>query len=469
MPVSSSAAQERTCALPLVPRLALGNVSRCVRDYSVYFATLAFSACLLYAFNASGDYLLALPLNVEQAEVIVRSQGVTGAFSVFVVLVFAVLAAYASRFIVRRRSREFGLYGILGMRAPTLASVVATEGAFTGALGLVAGLVIGMASSPAFGVVAAFVFGVPWRLAWFFSPDAALATCCWFAVIEGGAILLCVADVCRRPLLELIEHDRAPERLVLAGRSVTRAQCVLAVVLLAVVWGSCVVQPGLFVLAILPMGWAAYVATSLVFRVVAARVPAIARHRPDYWKGLRAFALRQLEARVSSGCQALSCTCVLLACAVCMACAGLAFSVGQRAAGVAGPGVPSAASLAPIGYVGIFYGESFLVAAAAVLALQQLSQAIDGRPAYATLVELGAEPREVLAAIRAQVGASFVLPAAMAVAHDLAGLALVRSLASGVPDGVFAAVAGLSLGGTLAMLTLYYLLCVRECRRILLG
>lgn len=466
MPVSNPAAQVRACALPFAWRLALGNVSRCVRDYSVYFATLAFSACLLYAFNASGDYLLALPLNVEQTEVVAKAQDVTGAFSVFVVLVFAVLVAYASRFIVRRRSREFGLYGILGIRVSTLAAVVAAEGAFTGVLGLAAGLVIGMALSPAFGLVAACVFGVPWRLAWFFSSDAALATCGWFAVIEGGAILLCVVDVCRRPLLELLEHDRAPEQLALAGQSVTRAQCVLAGALLAVVWGSCVVQPGLFVLAILPMGWAAYVATSLAFRVVAARVPAIIRLRPGYWKGLRAFALRQLEARVSSGCQALSCTCVLLACAVCMACAGLAFSVGQRAAG---PGGPSAASLAPIGYVGIFYGETFLVTAAAVLALQQLSQAIDGRPAYATLVELGAEPREVLAAIRAQVGASFVLPAAMAVAHDLAGLTLVRSLASGVSDGVFATVAGLSLGGTLAMLALYYLLCVRECRRILLG
>lgn len=469
MPVSPSTAQARACGLPLALRLALGNVSRCVRDYSVYFAALAFSACLLYASNASGDYLLALPLTVEQAEVIARARDVTGAFSVFVVLVFAVLVAYASRFIVRRRSREFGLYGVLGMRVPTLAAIVAAEGVLAGALGLAAGLVLGTASSPAFGAVAAFVFGAPWRLAWFFSLDAACATCGWFAVIEGVATLLCVADVCRRPLLELVEHDRAPERLVLVGRSATKAQGVLAVALLAVVWGSCVAQPGLFVLAILPMGWAAYVATSLVFRVVAARLPAIARRRPGYWRGLRAFALRQLEARVSSSCQALSCACVLLACAVCMGCAGLALSVGQRAAGVAGPGAPSGSSLAPIGYVGIFYGEAFLVAAAAVLALQQISQAMDGRPAYASLVALGAEPREVRAAIRVQVGASFALPAAMAAAHDLAGLVLVRTLAAGVSDGVFAAIAGLTLGGTLAMLALCYLLCVRGCRRILLG
>ena len=34
-------------------KLALGNVRRSLRDYSVYFATLALAACLLYSFSAS--------------------------------------------------------------------------------------------------------------------------------------------------------------------------------------------------------------------------------------------------------------------------------------------------------------------------------------------------------------------------------------------------------------------------------
>ncbi len=309
--------------MPVTLRVALGNVSRCARDYSVYLVTLAFATCLLYAFNASGDYLLAMPLTGSQLEVIHKARDITGAFSVFVVLVFAVLVAYATRFIVRRRSREFGTYALLGMRAPALAAILAAEGTLVGLAALVAGLTLGVVASPAFGVVAAFVFGVPWQLAWSFSPAAALDACTWFAGIEGLAIVLSVVDVLRRPLVELVEHDRAPERLAFATRrGVTRAQAAGAVVLLAVVWGSCVTQPGLFVLAILPMGWAAYVATSLVFRLVAAGVPARVRRSSRYWEGLRAFTLRQVEGHVSTGCQALSCTCVLVACAVCMICAG---------------------------------------------------------------------------------------------------------------------------------------------------
>ena len=58
--------------MPVTLRVALGNVSRCARDYSVYLVTLAFATYLLYAFNASGDYLLAMPLTGPQLEVIQR-------------------------------------------------------------------------------------------------------------------------------------------------------------------------------------------------------------------------------------------------------------------------------------------------------------------------------------------------------------------------------------------------------------
>ena len=104
-----------------------------------------------------------------------------------------------------------------------------------------------------------------------------------------------------------------------------------------------------------------------------------------------------------------------------------------------------------------------------MLALQQASQALDGQRAYATLMALGADGREVRGAVRAQVGAAFAVPAALALAHDCFGLMLVRQLACGVPDEVFLSIAVCSVVGTLTLLALYYLLCVRECSRVLLG
>ena len=96
-------------------KLALGNVRRSLRDYSVYFATLALAACLLYSFIASGNYLLALDLTPDQRAIYAKSGTVLEGFSVFVVVIFIFLVAYANRFIVRRRKREFGLYALVGM------------------------------------------------------------------------------------------------------------------------------------------------------------------------------------------------------------------------------------------------------------------------------------------------------------------------------------------------------------------
>lgn len=451
-----------------VTRAALASVCRCVTDYSVYFATLVLAACLLYTFGASGDYLASLGLNEAQLQVMERSRDVLGAFSAFVALVFAVLVAYATRLVVRRRSHELGTCALLGVRPSLLAFAMAVEQLSVGALALAAGVALGAALSPALGLTAALAFGVPWRLAWSFSAGAACSCAASFAAAVALAVALAAVDVLRRPLVDLLGMGRAPEGLWLMEGRPAAAQALLAAALLAAAWGTCALAPGLFVIAILPLGWAAYVATTIVIRLAAAYLPRGLRRSRCYWRGLRAFVWRQAASRVSSSCQALSCACVLLSCAVCMICAGLSLSVGLRASGVAADAA-EAAALAPIGFVGVFYGESFLVAAVAVLALQQLSQAGEQRRAFAALERLGVGDREARAAVRAQVGIAFLLPCGVALAHAAVGLSLVRGIARAVPDETFAAVAGCSLLAAAVLLCAYFLLCTRECRRMLLG
>ena len=144
-------------------KLALGNVRRSLRDYSVYFATHALAACLLYSFIASGDYLLALDLTPDQRSIYAKSGTVLEGFSVFVVVIFIFLVAYANRFIVRRRKREFGLYALVGMPRHGVAAVLALEGLVVGAASLAAGIILGGLLSPVFSAIAAFVFDAPWR------------------------------------------------------------------------------------------------------------------------------------------------------------------------------------------------------------------------------------------------------------------------------------------------------------------
>lgn len=326
-------------------KIAIGNIKRSFGDYSIYFMTLAFAACLLYSFTASTDYLLALDLSDQQRGVYDSANGVMQAFSVFSVIVFAFLVVYANRFILRRRSHEFALYEILGMPASSIARILAYEGCIVGLLALVIGMLVAVVISPLSGFVAAFVFDVPYKLVFTFSSDALCWTAGCFLAIMVLATLLGIRDVGRRPLIELLRANSTPD------------------------------SP---------------------------------------------------------------------------------------------KGIDNAAALAPIGYVGIFYGITFLVAAAAVLALQQLADAVDSAGRFALLADLGCDPKMMRGAIRTQVGVYFAAPFAFAMVHDCFGLALVGFLALVLGSSSYMVIVAAVIGGTVVLLGIYYLLTCRECQRVLL-
>ncbi len=445
-------------------KLALRNVRRSVADYSVYFATLTFAACLLYAFTSSTDYLLALDLTPDQRAIYEKAGGAMQAFSTFTVLVFAFLITYANRFILRRRSHEFGTYALLGMGGGEMAVILALEGTLVGAGALAAGLALGCAASPLFGAAAAFVFGVPWKPVLTWSPDAALWTAGSFAAVMALATLLGMRTMRRKSLGELMGAARRPDQPRGLGRLTGRAQLIVGIALLAFVWGTCLLQPALFVGLMLPYGVVAVLGTGLIFRYTATRLPDFLRRRcPNwYWTSLHSFTLRQVEARVCASSNAMACVCALVAVAVCMITTGLAFSVGLRESPLG-----SGETLAPIAYAGIFYGATFLVTAAAVLALQQLSEAADSLSRYQLLDDLGAPRAMRVAAVRAQVGVYFVAPIAFALVHDAFGMLLVLFLSLALGATQLTAIIGGTVGGTLALMGAYYLITARQCVRML--
>lgn len=450
--------------LYLYLKLALGNVRRSLRDFGVFFATLAFAACLLYAFVASTDYLLALDLTPQQRANYQESTNILQAFSIFIVIIFAFLIGYGQRFLVRRRKREFGLYALVGMEPRGVAAVLTLESAVVGVGALAAGIFAGAILSPAFGLVAAFVFDAPWRFMVTFSADAARWCAGCFAAIMAIAALATVRSIRKSTLVSLMAAERTPERPRATGTGTVRLQKAVAAALLAVVWGSCLFAPGYFIVFIIPMGFAAFGATYLIMRILCRSRAERARRRPErYFDGLRMFTVRQVEARVESSAAAMSCVAVLIAAAVCMIVAGLAFSVGMRASEL----VAAPMAMAPIGYVGLFYGAAFLVSAAAILALQQLTSAVESAGSYRVLEQLGAERALVRRSVRAQVAAVFVLPLGFALTHDIFGLALVGVLALLMDSVGYLLFAAGTVVFTMAVMGVYYLITTRACTRAL--
>ena len=117
-------------------------------------------------------------------------------------------------------------------------------------------------------------------------------------------------------------------------------------------------------------------------------------------------------------------------------------------------------------FLGLYLGFTFLLAAAAVLALQQLSQAADNTGRYALLRRLGAEETLVARSATQQVALAFLLPLLLALVHSVVGMKAANDLiaTAGKVDSVSSsAVTALVLvvvyGG-------YFLATALACRRM---
>lgn len=120
-------------------------------------------------------------------------------------------------------------------------------------------------------------------------------------------------------------------------------------------------------------------------------------------------------------------------------------------------------------FLGLYLGFTFLLAAAAVLALQQLSQAAGNARRYAVLRRLGAEERLTARSSTQQVALAFLLPLTLALIHAAVGMKAANDLISSVGkvDSVHSsAIAALVL---LVVYGGYFLATALACRRIAVG
>ena len=124
----------------LYVKLALRNLKRSLKEYSIYVFTVTITMTLLYAFFAiafSGEMqdLVTTYDNIKSIMIMV---------SILVTLIIAWLIYYISNFILQKRSREFGMYLLLGMKRTQVSRMFLFEQLALGAVGFFIGCVLGI-------------------------------------------------------------------------------------------------------------------------------------------------------------------------------------------------------------------------------------------------------------------------------------------------------------------------------------
>lgn len=96
-----------------------------------------------------------------------------------------------------------------------------------------------------------------------------------------------------------------------------------------------------------------------------------------------------------------------------------------------------------IGYLAIYIGFVLVVACAAILSIQQLSNVADGSRSYRVLAQIGCDDRQIRHSVMAQQAVFFLFPLAVGLAHSFVALKVIIELVSTFGN--------MSIGGTVGL------------------
>lgn len=105
--------------------------------------------------------------------------------SVFIAVILGFLIIYANRFLMKRRSKEFGVYFTLGMSKQKVSMILFVETLFVGMISLVVGLGLGVLLSQFMSVIVTNMFEANMtKYEFLFSQAACVKTIICFMVMN---------------------------------------------------------------------------------------------------------------------------------------------------------------------------------------------------------------------------------------------------------------------------------------------
>ncbi|MDR1386699.1 MAG: FtsX-like permease family protein [Propionibacteriaceae bacterium] len=298
--------------------LALRNVRKNLRDYTIYFLTLTFGVCVFYSFNAVESQQAIMGASASSGLVFQDFSQIIALVSIFVSLVLGLLILYANRFLVRRRKKEFGIYLTLGMSRGRVSRILIGETVLVGLLSLLTGLALGVSLSQGMALVTAKLMRLPIeRMQFVFSPQALIKTTVYFGVIFLLLLVFNTVMVSRQKLINLIQANSRGEWFRTPRLGVSVAMFMVALGCLAVAYAMVLVGGPARALDVSTLRWVLLlvaVGTGLFFFALSGfLIKLLQRRRAIYLRGLNTFVVRQLSSKINTAHVSITLVCLMLA------------------------------------------------------------------------------------------------------------------------------------------------------------
>ena len=286
-------------------KLSFRNIKKSFKDYAIYFFTLILGVAIFYVFNSIESQTVLLDVTQSTYEVIEMMTNMLSAASVFVAFILGFLIIYASRFLMKRRNKEFGIYMLLGMSKRKISMVLFFETILIGIISLVVGLGIGVLLSQLMSMLVANLFEADMtRYEFIFSSNACIKTLIYFGIMYVIVMLLNSINVGKCKLIDLIQTSKKSETVKMKNPMV----CTIVFMISAIALGYAyyMVTGGINetiktpedILKPIIIG---AVSTFFIFWSLSGLILKIVMSMKNlYVKGLNTFTLRQVSSKINT-------------------------------------------------------------------------------------------------------------------------------------------------------------------------
>lgn len=297
-------------------KISLKNIRKSLKDYTVYFFTLILGVAIFYVFNAIDSQSVMLDVRANMMDIIKLMNDMLSGVSVFVSCILGFLIIYASRFLIKRRNKEFGIYLTLGMSKRKISVILFFETLLIGIVSFVAGLVIGTILSQFMSVIVANMFDADMtKFKFIFSMKACVKTLIYFAIMYVLVMIFNTFSISRCKLIDLLNAGKKTEKVTMKNPVVCTIVFVIGVGILS--YAYWMVTRGVRTLNTfdkigIPIALGC-VATFLIFWSVSGfMIRIFTSIKSVYYKGVNSFVLRQFCSKINTTVFSTTVICIML-------------------------------------------------------------------------------------------------------------------------------------------------------------
>lgn len=185
------------------------NLKKNIKNYYLYVFALIFSVGLYFAFVT-----LQYDPAMDEAKGSVKGAAALGAASVLLVAIVAIFLLYANTIFIKRRSKEIGLFQLIGLTKGKIFRILSAENLILYFGSMVIGIFAGFAASRLILMILFKVTGVDTEAALSFSTEAMIQTVIVFAVIYVLIMIMNYTFIKRQSILSLFHAVSTTENQI---------------------------------------------------------------------------------------------------------------------------------------------------------------------------------------------------------------------------------------------------------------